>query len=344
MQICEILKELTEHPGISGFEADFSHALSEKLKSYCSHVQTTSLGCVLGKLPSPRKAAKSIMLEAHLDRIGLIVSEICDEGFVKFAAVGGVDERILPSSEVYILGKEKVYGVIGAKPPHLLSKGRDDSAALKISDMTIDTGLNREALSRLVKVGDPILLRSIFTELLSGNAASAALDNRAGIASVFSCLERIKNQELPYDIYICFTTGEETGLHGAYTIPGLVHPDLAVVVDVTHGTTPDAPKVGTFPLCSGTAICRGPNLHFEYTKSVIELARNKSIPFEIEVASGHSGTNAWALQNIGCGTPCVLLSIPLRYMHTSVEVVNIADIDATARLLTEIVSGGVSLA
>ncbi len=344
MKTNEILRELVSYPAISGFETDFSRALSKKLKNYCRDVQITPLGCVVGIIPSAKAGAKTIMLEAHLDQIGLIVSEICDDGFVKFEAVGGVDERILPSSEVYILGKEKLYGVIGAKPPHLLSRGKDEEAALKISDMTIDTGLETDKLKELVSVGDPVMLRSEPTVLLGDNVAAAALDNRAGMTAVFSCLEQIRGKALPYNFCVCFTTGEETGLHGAYTLSAFAQPDLAVVVDVTHGTTPDAPKVGTFPLGSGSAICRGPNLHFEHTKSVINLAKEKSIPFEIEVASGHSGTNAWALQNMGGGIPCVLLSIPLRYMHTSVEVVNMGDIDSTARLLAEIALGGVSLA
>lgn len=344
MQISEIVKELVGYSAISGFEDSFSLVLSDKLKNYCSDVQITASGCVIGKISSANKNAKTILIEAHLDQIGLIVSEICENGFVKFAAVGGIDERILPTTEVYICGKEKIYGVIGAKPPHLLSKGKDESDSLKITDMTIDTGMDSESLSRLVSVGDPILLRSEFTQLLNDNVASAALDNRAGITAVFSCLEQIKSCSCPYNILVCFTTGEETGLHGAYTLPAVIHPDLAIIVDVTHGTTPDAPTSGTFALGSGTAICRGPNLHYDYTKSVINLAKEKAIPYEVEVASGNSGTNAWALQNLGGGIPCVLLSIPLRYMHTSVEVANIADIDSTAKLIFKIVSGGVALA
>lgn len=343
MQELKILKDLLVPAAISGFEDDFSELLKNKVAAYCTDVKKTKSGCVVGKISSAQSNGKSILLEAHLDQIGLIVSEICDDGFVKFMSVGGVDERILPTSEVYILGKERVYGVIGAKPPHLLSDDAKD-ASLKIEDMMIDTGLNSDTLCDLVSVGDAILLRSDFSELKNGCIASAALDNRAGMTAIFSCLEQIKNTSCPYDIYIAFTTGEETGLHGAYTLPETIKPSLAVVVDVTHGTTPDAPKVGTFPLGSGTAICRGPNLHFEYTKSVVELAKNRSIPYEIEVSSGHSGTNAWALQNLGGGIPCVLLSVPLRYMHTSVEVVNVSDIENTAKLLCEIVSGGVSLA
>lgn len=343
MKIIETLNELLAPAAISGFESDFSEMLKNKLSSFCTEVQITKSGCVIGKIPSANSTGKQIMLEAHLDRIGLIVSEILECGFIKFKTVGGVDERILPSAEVVILGKHHIYGVVGAKPPHLLSKDAA-SSTLKIEDMLIDTGMDSEALKNSVSVGDPILLRSTPTQLLDGRIASAALDNRAGMAAVFSCLEQIKDVNCPYDICVYFTTGEETGLHGAYTLPATVKPDLAVVVDVTHGTTPDAPGTGTFPLGSGTAICRGPNLHHDYTLSVIELAKKESVPFEIEVAAGHSGTNAWALQTLSGGIPCVLLSIPLRYMHTSVEVVDVSDIEVTAKLLSKIVSGGVSLA
>ena len=342
MQITNTLKELLSIPAISGFESDFHHILKNKLYNFCSDVKITSSGCVLGIIPSKNSCGKSIMIEAHLDRIGLIVSEILEDGFLKFKTVGGVDERILPTAEVTVLGRESVYGVIGAKPPHLLPKA-EEKDTLKIENMTIDTGFDTETLKSKISVGDPVLLNSKFSELLCGRVASAALDNRAGMTAVFESLEKIMDSNCPYDIYICFTKGEETGLHGAYTL-GKIKPDLAIVVDVTHGTTPDAPKTGTFPLGSGVAICRGPNLHYDYTLSAVSLAKKKNISYTIEVASGHTGTNAWAIQTLAGGIPCVLLSIPLRYMHTSVEVVDISDIEATASLISELVSGGVELA
>lgn len=181
---------------------------------------------------------------------------------------------------------------------------------------------------------------------LSGTrAASAAFDNRAGIAAIFDMLENTKGRELPFKLLISFTAGEEQGLHGAYSAHFEEVPDFAVVIDVTHGTTHDSPKDFTsFPLGSGAVICRGPNFRYDMTDKIIALAREHGIPHGIEVAAECSGTNAWAFQIARGGIPCALISIPLRYMHTTVEVIDTDDVLNVSRLLEKIVSGGVELA
>ncbi len=339
MKIIETLMELTKFPGIAGFEDEFVKVACEKLKKYCDNIKITKTGNVVGQIKSKNENAPTIMLEAHLDRIGLIVTSVDENGFVGFDTLGGVDERVLPAAEVYILGKKEVFGIVGAKPPHLMSKEETDEG-LKIKDMLIDTGLSGDELKSLVRVGDPILLRSQVVELSKNRVSSAALDNRAGMTVVFDCLEKLKGAELPCNLQIAFARGEELGLQGANTIVGENKPDLAVVLDVTYGRTPDAKDAGTFPLGCGAVICRGPNLHYEMTKKVIETAKIKNIPYEIEVASGSSGTNAWAIQVSGGGVPCVLISIPLKYMHTTVETVDIRDMENVSKLLVEIISGG----
>ena len=342
MHMYEILEKLTDKAGISGFEDDIAVFLENTLNKFCDEVRIDDARCVTGIIRSGKVNAKKIMLEAHLDRIGLIVSEIHDNGFVSFSTIGGIDKRILPASEVLILGKSKVYGVVGAKPPHLITSS--DSKALKIEDMTIDTGIQYDELCKKISVGDPILITSPLRKLLGNIVSSPALDNRAGIAAILHCLERIDKSRLAYDIYISFTSGEESGLHGAYTLLRNYAPDLAVIVDVTHGSTHDKNDYTTFPLGSGPVICRGPSLHHDMTKEVINLLEKNNLPYNIEIASGNSGTNAWAFQTQHGGIPCVLVSIPLRYMHTTVETVDLNDISATTDLLAKIIYGGVSLA
>ncbi len=338
MNILKTLNELLNHPGISGFEMDFSNYICSKLSEYCDNAVVLDSGSVKGVINSKRPSAPTIMLEAHLDRIGLIVSSIDENGFVGFRTLGGVDERILPAAQVKILGKEEVFGIIGAKPPHLLNKD-EESDGLDTKNMLIDTGLGAEAQSK-ISVGDPVLLDSRLNTLLGTRVTSAALDNRAGMAAIFACLDELKGKELPYNLQIAFATGEELGLHGAYSIIDKDEPDLAIVVDVTYGETPDTDSSETFPLGCGAVICRGPNLDYEKTKKVIALAEKKDIPYEIEVAPGNSGTNAWAIQTSGHGVPCVLISIPLRYMHTTVETVDLCDIESVSKLISEIVCGG----
>ncbi len=326
--------------GIFGHEEGFVGIVREHLRKYCAEIKEESRS-VIGILNKYDKNKKTILLEAHLDRIGLMVSEILDGGFVRFKALGGVDERILPASEVYIMGREVCLGVIGAVPPHLLGKDDKENKNPKISDMVIDTGLDKEDLIKKISVGDPILLDSKFVELLDGKVSSAALDNRAGMASLFKCLELIKNADIKVNVMIAFSVGEELGLQGARTLIDDIVPDLAVVVDVTHGKTHDSESLDTFELGSGVAICRGPNVDYEITNLVIELAKDNNINYEIEVAPGNTGTNAWAIQTLKKGIPCVLLSIPLRYMHTTVETIAVRDIDAAGKLLSEIVLGGI---
>lgn len=343
MDIYELLKDLTKHGGVTGFERDFAEYAAEMCREFCDEVRVDDCGCVIGVMRSGRANAKRLMLEAHLDRIGLIVSKIAEDGFVGFSTLGGVDGRILPASEVTVLGRERVYGIIGAKPPHLTSS-EDRSAAAKIEDMLIDTGMDSEILREKISVGDPILINSEPQQLLGGRICSAALDNRAGMAAVLACAEKLKGEEMPCDVYIVFTSGEESGLHGAYTVAADIIPDLAVVVDVTFGETPDSPKHTSFPLGCGAVIFRGPNTDYNITKEIIALAKEKKIPYEIEVSGGSSGTDAWALQTAFGGVRCALVSIPLRYMHTSVETVDISDIESVAELLKEIACGGVELA
>lgn len=346
MDINGLLNKLTHEAGISGFETDFSKSLCEMLSEYCGEVYADRSGSVFGLKRSSSPNAKTVMLDAHLDRIGLMVKEVDENGFVSFTALGGVDERILPASEVYILGKSRVYGVIGAKPPHLIKKtDKSETEGLHIRDLLIDTGLDSSAARELIGVGDPILLMSEYTPLLGSRACSAALDNRAGIAAVLTLLEKVSDAELPYNLLISFTSGEELGLHGAYSANFDTVPDLAVVIDVTHGTTHDSPKNFTsFPLGCGAVICRGPNLRGDITDRIIGLAKESEIPYAIEVAAGCSGTNAWAFQISRGGIPCALISIPLRYMHTTVEVIDKNDIATVGLLLEKIVTGGVDLA
>ena len=346
MDINGLLNKLTREAGISGFETDFSKSLRAMLSEYCGEVYADRCGSVFGLKRSSAPNAKTVMLDAHLDRIGLMVKEVDENGFVSFTALGGVDERIRPAAEVYILVKSRVYGVIGAKPPHLIKKtDKSETEGLHIRDLLIDTGLDSSAARELIGVGDPILLRSEYTPLLGSRACSAALDNRAGIAAVLTLLERVSDAELPYNLLISFTSGEELGLHGAYSANFDTVPDLAVVIDVTHGTTHDSPKNFTsFPLGCGAVICRGPNLRGDITDRIIGLAKESEIPYAIEVAAGCSGTNAWAFQISRGGIPCALISIPLRYMHTTVEVIDTDDIAAVGLLLEKIVTGGVNLA
>lgn len=341
MDIFNLLEKLCDNDGISGGEKEFSIYAENLLKPYCVETKTDKLGNVIGFIPSNRKNAKKLMIEAHLDRIGLMVKRIDENGFVEFEKVGGIDERILPSAEVIILGKEKLFGVIGAKSPHLRF-GDDEDKRPEIKDMLIDVGLNKKEAEKVLEPGDFILFKSKLTRLINNRVSGAALDNRAGMAAVFDFLDKNKEKTFPFDLYIVFSVGEETGLIGASSACYSIKPDIVAAVDVTFGKIHSAENTtGTFDLGCGGVIFRGPDVCRKGTLNLIKMAKEKNIPFDIEVSGSSSGTTTTVMQNACGAAKTFLVSIPLKYMHQTVEMLSLNDISATGDLLSIIASGGV---
>lgn len=344
MDIFDLLKTLCSKDGVSGDEKAFSGFAEELLKPYCKETSIDRLGNVFGHIPCENSDAKKLMVEAHLDRIGLMVKRIDENGFLEFEKVGGIDERILPSAGVTVLGREKIPGVIGAKPPHLRFDGNADKRP-EIKDMLIDIGMTKAEAEKITEPGDFVVLHSEPVRLLNNRISGAALDNRAGMAAVFDFLEKTKGKKLPYDLYIVFSVGEETGLIGAPSAAYAVKPDITAAVDVTFGKLHSGDDtVGTFELGCGGVIFRGPDVCREGTLNLINKAKENNIPFDIEVSGGGSGTDATVMQNAAGGAYSFLISIPLKYMHQTVETLCLDDISACGDLLCLLASGGVEIA
>ena len=342
MDLFELIKTLCNKTGVSGAEKDFSVFAESLLKPYCENTTIDKMGNVLGFIKSKNKAAKKLMVEAHLDRIGLMVKSIDENGFLEFENVGGVDERILPAAEVEVLGKERLFGVIGAVPPHLRTDKSEKSPEIK--DMLIDIGLSKEEAEKVTEPGDAIILKSEPVKLLNKRVSGAALDNRGGMVAIFDFLEKSKGIDLPYDLYVAFTVGEETGLIGAATAAYRIKPDISVSVDVTFGKLHKSDEtVECFDLGSGGIIFRGPDVCYDGTLNLIEKAKENKIPFDIEVSGSGSGTNTTVIQNAAGGAKTFLISIPLKYMHQTVEMLCLDDISACSDLIMLVATGGVLL-
>ncbi len=331
----ELLKRISDMRGVSGFEYSFSDEISKLFAPYADRVYTDALGNVIAEKKCGRENALKIMIEGHMDEIGLMVSGISEEGFLSFVSVGGIDERILPSSEVTVHGKRDIRGVIGAKPPHLQGKG-ESSAAMKTEDMSIDTGYSREEIEKLVTVGTPVTMRQSAGELCGDSISLKALDDRAGVAVIIDVMKRLSKCRLCADIYAVATVQEEVGLRGAKTAAYAVNPDISISVDVCHGITPDNSE-NAFECGSGCIISLGPNIHPKLGKRLIKIADRYNIPFDIDVDGGYTGTNAWAVQTARCGIATALLSIPLKYMHNPVETARLSDIEATSDLIVRFI-------
>ena len=323
------LKKIIETSSVSGYEYMGSRIVSEMFSQSGAEVFIDKLSNVYGI--KNKDGGFKVLIDAHFDTIGLMVTEIKDGGFLRFTTVGGVDLRILPSLTVTVHGKEDITGVIGVKPPHLL-KG-DENKAYKINELFIDTGKDTEELKNIVSVGDIVSFKSDFTELLNGRIAAPSLDDKLGVYIISEILNKVSNENV--SLTAAATVGEETGLRGAKVIGNYDDFDLCIVIDVTHGTTPDAIMNRAFPLGKGPVITLGPSLSKKYNKRIKEFAKGKGINLQTEVEPGNTGTNAWAYHSAGASNPSVMISVPLRYMHTAYEVADVKDIEDTILLLSE---------
>ena len=330
----EILKKLSNMRGVSGFEYMINKEIADIMKRYTDEVYIDNSGNVIAVKKAKNPKAK-IMLEAHCDEIGLMVKDIDEKGFATFVNIGGVDGRILPGAEVIVHGKKDICGVVGAKPPHLQLASESDKS-IKIKDMYIDMGMSHDDEAKYVSVGDSISICQDAGELLNDNFCGKCIDDRGGVAALLTVMEEVKDEELSCDIYFVAAVQEEVGLRGAKTATYGINPDMAIAVDVCHGVTPDN-SYNAFDLGTGTVISKGPNIHPKMAEKLITLAKANDIKYSIDIDGGDTGTDAWAIQVTREGIPTALLSIPLKYMHTSVETVSMSDLEATAKLLTEFI-------
>lgn len=336
-----LIKELCGISAVSGAENVGIAGIAGVFGRFFEEVSNDDFGNTFGFIRCEKENAPLIMLDAHIDTIGLMVTKINDGGFVNFLPVGGVDMRILPATEVIIHGKKDVYGIIGAVPPHLLSK-KDTENVLSAENLSIDTGFTESRLKKLVNVGDFIEIKRTFRKLLGDKISCGGLDDRLGVYTVLNAVKKLKPKSC--DICVVASSKEEIGRYGIKCAVEKLEPEIAVVVDTTHGDTPDAPDAFTNKLGSGGVICKGPCLSRKYNAILENTAKKHNIPYLTEVEEGDPGTNAWNVQFANSGIPCVMLSVPLRYMHTNIETASLKDADLTASLLEKFVAeldGGV---
>lgn len=332
MDISNTLKELCETAGISGYEKNASKFVCDLFAPFCDDIEIDNFGNVIGIKRSANRAAKTVLLDAHIDQIGFIVTEVLDGGFLRFAEVGGVDPRMLLGCEVSILTETPTYGIISCMPPHLLKSGEQNNA-VQIKDMLIDTGLLDAKQS--IAIGTPIVFAEKVCQLSKGSITGKCMDDRAGIISILHAMEQLKDADLDVNIAVLISVQEETTGVGAGIGTFKICPDYAIAVDVGHAKTPDASGDNVFEYGGGVMIAMGPNTHTKLTKMLVKTARAEQISFQIEVMEGHTGTNAWAMQVAKYGTAQAILSIPLRYMHTPIESIKISDLVSVSDLITK---------
>lgn len=327
----EILMELCAAPGGSGNEQGAAQKALD-LTGFPGG-QLDALGnasVTFGDL----SAQTHLLLEAHIDQIGLIVTHIEKKGFVRFAACGGVDARTLPGNPVTVWAsgaKEPLMGVIGSVPPHLNKDGTDKVP--DIADMAIDLGLPEEIVREQVHPGDRVFPFYTPRKLAGTRMTSAALDNRAGVATLVRCAHLLAKETLHCRITLLFATREEVGGQGARTGAFALEPDQAICVDVGFAAQPGVPEAESKPLGSGAMIGVAPVLDRTMTRRLAALAKQHEIPYTWDVMGNETGTDGDGIAGVRGGVRTALVSVPERYMHTAAEVVEMQDVEAVAQLL-----------
>jgi putative aminopeptidase FrvX len=338
MSAPELLHRLLTAPGPPGHESEPARVWREAAEGFADEVTTDSLGTTVARVAG--KGERPLMaVVGHIDEIALLVSHVSDKGFLHVVQSGGWDAQVLVGQRVEVLTRDGIVpGVVGRKPPHL-TDAEERKKAVQLKHLHVDIGAKDgdEARSR-VAVGDQALIAADPVELPNGRLASRALDNRLGVFVAIEVARRVKEAGGGAGpVAGVAAVQEEIGAHGARVMAYGLEPDLAVVVDVTHAT--DAPGVdpgelGEHGLGSGPVITRGAIVNRTVNGLLDEVASAEGIECTTEAAGRNTGTDADTVHISRAGVPTAVVSVPLRYMHSPVEMVHLEDVENTIRLLT----------
>jgi len=324
-----LLSKLTLATGVA-YSGEVLEIIRQELCGYEVEARTEQDGSVIGHIPGEKNIG--VMLACHVDEIGFMVSSIDDAGRISFSGIGGVDVRILPGQEVIVHGKKKLRGYIGAKPPHLMTK-EERKKVLPMEKLFVDVGLECAEVKELVRIGDCISFVGAYKKLQGDLRSVKSLDNRASVACGLLAFKELVRSVPACNLYFVATSQEEyTGLGArihSYRLP--IH--YAITVDVTFGEYPTLKDYQYFPLNKGPVIGRGATIPEKFYDLLVKTAEELEIPYQIEPLPTYTGTDADAIAFNREGIPTCVIGIPIRYMHTPVEVVSLKDIIRAKELI-----------
>lgn len=335
------LKHVSSIIAPSGYEKDVIDIWCKEMSQYVDEINLTNIGNAVAVKCGCGDERKKIMITAHADEIGIIVTYIDNNGYLYFDEIGGIDTNILPGRTVLIKGVDNriVKGVIGVKPIHL-QKESVSKQSLNPEDLWIDISVDsKDSALELVEIGCIGTLESV-TYQQGNRLIGKAMDNRCFLSAMVSIAQILAEKRCNDDIFYVATTQEELRGRGAQTAAFAINPDICIVLDVTHAT--DYPGMspirdGDINLGKGVVVAIGPNMDNEITKKVVSLAKNLNISYQVEVCARPTGTDANVVQISRDGIRTLLLSIPCRYMHSPVETIDIEDLKSCCTLITKLI-------
>jgi len=338
MPLPDPLRRLLTAAGPSGVETAPAAVFAELARNFTEDVTQDVMGSVVARVPGSAEGAPALAVVGHIDEIGLIVTNVEDSGMLRFTGVGGWDAQILVGQRVELLTRDgRIPGVVGKKPIHLL-RDEDRKKVPELRELHLDIGAKDGDEARAsVRVGDVAVVAGEPVEVLGGRVVARAMDNRLGAFIALEAARRVAEAGgAPGDVLAVGAVQEEITFGGSRTSAYALEPDVAIVVDVTHAT--DAPGVdeaelGRHPLGGGAVVERGSVLHPMVFELLHDTAEREGIPFSVSASAGRTGTDADAIHLSRAGVPTGIVSIPLRYMHSPVELVQLDDVDACSRLI-----------
>ena len=329
MKAEEFLRKATALPGVTGNERAVAEFIAEAFRPYADETEITPLNCVAAHMKGP---GPKVLICAHLDEIGMMVSRIEEDGSLRMQSVGGVDPRVLPGMRVRVYAKDGVMtGVVGATPPHLL-KEADRKSNYDWETLFVDLGMAPDKVREKVRPGDTVCFESRYVQLKNGRVATKTADDRACVAIMLEAARRLRQMAHRADLYFVATCQEEIGSYGATAAGFALEPDYGVAFDVCHADTPGAPRNSTSRITS-LVTTKGPYLNGFLVKKMEETARDNGIELQVDVAARYTSTDADELSVTRAGVPTVLLSLPIKYMHTNVETFDMHALEEGGRLL-----------
>ncbi len=328
MKTDEFLRNVIALPGLTGQERAVSEYIAAAFAPYCDDVRIDALNSVFAHKAG---TGPRVMVCAHLDEIGMLVSKIEEDGSLRMQSVGGVDPRVLPGMRVRVYGKEQYLGVVGAKAPHLQTASESE-ANYTFETLYVDMGMSADQVRERVHVGDWVCFEARYQELKNGRVATKTADDRACVAIMLRAAELLQTMHHDADITFVSTCQEEIGSFGAWTAGYAAAPEYGVALDVCHAETPGAPALRTHKIDSMVA-GKGPYLHTFLRGKLDEVAKGQGIALQAGVVPRYTSTDADELGLSRAGVPTVLLELPLKYMHTNVETFDMRALQEGARLL-----------
>ncbi|MEM8906628.1 MAG: M42 family metallopeptidase [Bacteroidota bacterium] len=331
----ELLRKICKTPGAPGFEQRVRALVIAELDGLVDEWRTDAMGNVIAIVKG--RSPQRVMVAAHMDEIGFMVSHIDDDGFIRFHPLGGFDPKTLTSQRVIVHGKRDLIGVMGSKPVHLM-RPEERSKSVPIEEYFVDTGLSKAVLDEIVTIGDPITREGDLIEM-GDCVTSKSLDNRVSVFILLETLKRLKGQELPYDLYAVFTVQEEVGIRGAISAAHHINPDFGFGLDVTiafdvpgaqpHEMVTHLGKGTGIKVIDGRTIC-----DYRMVRYLKSIADEHQIQWQIEVLP-KGGTDTAGIQRSGKnGAIAGAISIPLRHIHQTIEMAHKSDIQQTIDLLS----------